>query len=202
VDNPNGGISDPTQPPNATIAGMVATEFCQQKSLNGVAQAVIDCIARNHQEAFMEGKLKAPTGYQKREDMTLLVCNFHHPLPLAGRGYVSSISGGHLDMIPGNNHLMIDVHLDTTGSETLRNSQTMTSSIYSSTGEDDESSPVALPLDQDGKIAPYISFQQYNEHPDRARIEAEIQQLLDSISNRSTIREEAEPTENEEVVRV
>jgi len=192
---------DPSQPPNAAIAGLVANEFRQQKSLNGVAQAVIDCIARNHQEAFIEGKLGAPNGYQKREDMTLLVCNFNQPL-LAGRGYVPSVSGGHLDMLPNSSPMTIDVHFDTTGSETLRNTQTIISSIYSSTGEDDESSPVALPLDEDGKIAPFISFEDYYQHPDRAKVEAEMQQFLDSFSHRTTIREEAEPAEGEEIVRI
>uniref|UniRef100_A0A914WJ16 PPM-type phosphatase domain-containing protein n=1 Tax=Plectus sambesii TaxID=2011161 RepID=A0A914WJ16_9BILA len=192
---------DSSQPPNATIAGLVATEFCQQKSLNGVAQAVIDCIARNHQEAFIEGKLKAPTGHQKREDMTLLVCNFHQPLPMASRGHLPSFSGPHMDpFLAFVRPPTVVTDFATADSETLRGTNALTiGSAYSSAGDDDDSNPIVLPLDSNGCIAPYVSFDQYDKHPDRARIEAEIQQLMESFSASRTIKEEVEPADEEQV---
>ena len=68
---------------NAEIASMVASEFSVQSTLNGVAQAVVDKLVRTHHDAFLTNIGQRKDMFQKREDITLLVRNFHHPLPYA-----------------------------------------------------------------------------------------------------------------------
>ncbi|XP_013386022.1 TGF-beta-activated kinase 1 and MAP3K7-binding protein 1 [Lingula anatina] len=80
-----------TQHVNADIASMVASEFSVQSTLNGVAQAVIDRIVRIHHDSFMTASNDVKQLCQKRDDMTLLVRNFNHPLPNA---LSSPTSGG------------------------------------------------------------------------------------------------------------
>ncbi|KAK7507282.1 hypothetical protein BaRGS_00001217 [Batillaria attramentaria] len=69
-----------TERVNADIAGMVATEFSQQTTLNGVAQAVVDKVVRIHHDTFMTGNVLQKRLCQKRDDITLLVRQFNYPL--------------------------------------------------------------------------------------------------------------------------
>ncbi|XP_022312975.2 TGF-beta-activated kinase 1 and MAP3K7-binding protein 1-like [Crassostrea virginica] len=78
---------------NIDIARMVAAEFSQQSTLNGVAQAVVDKVVRIHHDAFIGGTPEMKQICQKRGDITLLVRNFNYPLanainsPTAGGAY-------------------------------------------------------------------------------------------------------------------
>lgn len=71
-----------TEHVNADIAGMVAAEFTRQSTLNGVGQAVIDRITRKHHDAYGLAKpgdlVHNRCSY--RDDMTLLIRNFHYRL--------------------------------------------------------------------------------------------------------------------------
>jgi TAK1-binding protein 1 len=79
-----------TEHANREIASMVATEFTQQSTLNGVAQAVVDKVVRLHHDAYMTSIDHRKQLCQKRDDIMLVVRNFNHPLPNA----ISSPSTG------------------------------------------------------------------------------------------------------------
>lgn len=70
----------PTEHVNVDIATMVATEFSQQTTLNGVAQAVVDKVVRIHHDTYMMGNHQQKLLCQKRDDITLLVRRFNYPL--------------------------------------------------------------------------------------------------------------------------
>lgn len=73
-----------TQQANVDIASMVAKEFREQSTLNGVAQAVVDKIVRIHHDTYMTcTDLNRKELLQVRDDITLLVRNFNYPLPNA-----------------------------------------------------------------------------------------------------------------------
>lgn len=55
-------------------------QFRVQQTLTGVAQAVVDRVVRAHHDGYMRGETCAQG---RRDDMTLLVRNFSHPLPNA-----------------------------------------------------------------------------------------------------------------------
>ena len=83
---------------NADIVAMVAHEFAEQSTLNGVAQAVVDKVVRRHHDKFMlSGNPVTKELRQKRDDITLLVRNFNYPLPNA----IVSPTGG-VGVIPGS----------------------------------------------------------------------------------------------------
>ncbi|XP_025089983.1 TGF-beta-activated kinase 1 and MAP3K7-binding protein 1-like isoform X2 [Pomacea canaliculata] len=69
-----------TERVNVEIAGMVITEFSQQTTLNGVAQAVVDKVVRIHHDTFMTGTPQQKRLCQKRDDITLMVRQFKYPL--------------------------------------------------------------------------------------------------------------------------
>ena len=77
---------------NGDIASMVAHEFGQQTTLNGVAQAVVDRVVRIHHDTFMTGSDAKKTLCKKRDDITLLVRNFNYPLSVQSPGSVRSIN--------------------------------------------------------------------------------------------------------------
>ncbi|XP_069124161.1 LOW QUALITY PROTEIN: TGF-beta-activated kinase 1 and MAP3K7-binding protein 1-like [Argopecten irradians] len=68
---------------NVEVARMVAAEFSVQSTLNGVAQAVVDKVARIHHDTYLTSPEKKQL-CQKRGDITLLVRNFSYPLANAG----------------------------------------------------------------------------------------------------------------------
>ncbi|ELT89411.1 hypothetical protein CAPTEDRAFT_160853 [Capitella teleta] len=72
-----------TEHANREIASMVATEFTQQSTLNGVAQAVVDKVVRLHHDAYNTSLDHRKQLCQKRDDIMLVVRNFNHPLPNA-----------------------------------------------------------------------------------------------------------------------
>uniref|UniRef100_A0A1B6FLQ9 TGF-beta-activated kinase 1 and MAP3K7-binding protein 1 n=1 Tax=Cuerna arida TaxID=1464854 RepID=A0A1B6FLQ9_9HEMI len=73
---------------NIEIARLTVNEFRMQSTLTGVAQAVVDRVVRMHHDIYMRGitasQQDCNTAVQiGRDDITLLVRNFNHPLPNA-----------------------------------------------------------------------------------------------------------------------
>lgn len=62
---------------------IVSSQFRTQRTLNSVAQAVIDKVVRIHHDYFMSRTGSDRTAITKREDITLLIRNFNYPLPNA-----------------------------------------------------------------------------------------------------------------------
>jgi len=67
-------LEEVTDHVNPLLVQMIMEEFSSQTTLNGVAQAVVDRVARMHQEH---------PRVCRREDMTLLVRNFKYPWSLS-----------------------------------------------------------------------------------------------------------------------
>lgn len=87
-----------TEHVNADIVSMVALEFAEQSTLNGVAQAVVDKVVRRHHDKFMLSvDLARKELCQMRDDITLLVRNFSYPLPNA----IASPTSG-IGVMPGS----------------------------------------------------------------------------------------------------
>uniref|UniRef100_A0A914S5I1 PPM-type phosphatase domain-containing protein n=1 Tax=Parascaris equorum TaxID=6256 RepID=A0A914S5I1_PAREQ len=57
---------------NIKIASLVAKEFVQQRSMPVMARAVVDCIAREHQDAFTQNRL--PPNCKRRREMVMTFC--------------------------------------------------------------------------------------------------------------------------------
>ncbi|KAK2180507.1 hypothetical protein NP493_440g03014 [Ridgeia piscesae] len=105
-----------TEHVNADIVSMVAHEFAEQSTLNGVAQAVVDKVVRRHHDKFMLSADPVTKELcQKRDDITLLVRNFNYPLPNAiasptgGMGVMSGSSPNYTSplsvIIPGSDNM-------------------------------------------------------------------------------------------------
>ncbi|XP_063237852.1 TGF-beta-activated kinase 1 and MAP3K7-binding protein 1-like [Bacillus rossius redtenbacheri] len=67
----------PTAQLNKEIAHMTVEQFREQATLTGVAQAVVDKVARMHHDTYVSGRLGTAG---KRGDITLLVRNFNFPV--------------------------------------------------------------------------------------------------------------------------
>lgn len=87
---------------NGDIAKMVASEFSQQTTLTGVAQAVVDRVVRIHHDTFMEGPAERRDLCKKRDDITLLVRNFNYPLSTLSPSSVRSLSSPSHPQIPSH----------------------------------------------------------------------------------------------------
>ena len=177
-----------TKHTNSDIASMVAAEFSVQATLSGVAQAVVDKVARIHHDAFIACHDKC----QQRDDITLLVRNFNHPMPNAASPAVFSPVGGGLQplslVIPGGtpqesppklmmapmapfgvsmatNTFMGHTSTLTTGQLTFSSSNESSSGEIHSWGMHRPaaaSGPPQLPLDESGKLPAYVDFTQLN----------------------------------------
>ena len=175
------------QSANATVASMVAHEFSEQSTLNGVAQAVVDKIVRKHHDAYLMTMDKAAC--QKRDDITLLVRNFNYPLkpsnkhtpessprtstqvnsfmtPLSvsippGSGLVTSLlPAPELSIGPDSASMqgLIDTIQQT---EKLTLASTQNSNESSVNSEDitkSQSSRTSMSLDEHGRCAAYVDF--------------------------------------------
>ena len=152
---------------NADIASMVATEFSQQSTLNGVAQAVVDKVVRKHHDAFMMSPCK--TVCRKRDDITLLVRNISYQLanmnspqsspnlpvsqnalsPLSviipgGHSTHRSVSGPQLQLaatrLPPTPQFNIHTNTKTVRSHSATNTGTLSSTLYA-TNDSSDSTP-------------------------------------------------------------
>ena len=122
-------------------------QFAKSTTLEGVAQTVVNRVARDHQDCFINS---GNTRCQRCEDMTLLVRNFSYPLrPAAGGGGVQAGSA-----------------TDTTSGTAAGRSTTTSSSTNSS---EPVTNTYSLSLDADQRIKAYVSFDDYRENLARAR---------------------------------
>jgi len=132
---------------NKEVAQLVVEEFAKSTTLEGVAQTVVNRVARDHQDCFINSGNKR---CQRCEDMTLLVRNFSYPL----RGGSSA----------GTNTFV------TTGGQP----STTSSSTNSSEPVTNPYAPPTLSLDADQRIKPYVSFDGYREKLAEARERGEF----------------------------
>lgn len=124
--------------PNRDLASMVGTEFCLQATIDAVAQAVIDKIARLHHDAFRAGSMQC----QRRDDMTLLVRNFG--FSMASRSLTAY-----------SNARRIDTGTDSGTQATISS----TNDSYANSYVTDKRNK--LPLDADGRIQGYVDFSEF-----------------------------------------
>jgi TAK1-binding protein 1 len=175
-----------TEHVNRDIASMVAAEFAAQATLSGVAQAVVDKVARNHHDAFIANSEKC----QQRDDITLLIRNFNYPMPNA----VGNNSNLGTPMSNPAKMQPLSLVIPTTsqqepppklmmfpsGSNTfMGNTSTLTSGqmTFSSSNESSSgemhmfggmhraaahSGPPQLPLDESGRLPAYVDFTDLN----------------------------------------
>lgn len=169
-----------TEQVNADVASMVAAEFAVQSTLYGVAQAVVDRIVRIHQDTWYTGSERA-NHCQKRDDMTLLVRNFNYPLPNAlnspvGQSYFStnpftsgSSSYGTESEMPGYSTVPATV----TSTQTYDSTESSGGGGGSGYFRSQESGSI-LPLDEQGKIKPYVSFDEFFKAVSEAELQAQV----------------------------
>ena len=130
-------------------------QFAKSTTLEGVAQTVVNRVARDHQDCFINS---GNTRCQRCEDMTLLVRNFSYPLrPAAGGG---GGGGG------GGSAVTAESATNTTSGTAAGRSTTNSSSTNSS---EPVTNTYSLSLDADQRIRAYISFDGYRENLARAR---------------------------------
>ena len=134
----------------------VVSQFAKSTTLEGVAQTVVNRVARDHQDCFINS---GNTRCQRCEDMTLLVRNFSYPLrPAAGGG--GGGGGG------GGSAVTAESATNTTSGTAAGRSTTNSSSTNSS---EPVTNTYSLSLDADQRIRAYISFDGYRENLARAR---------------------------------
>lgn len=148
---------------NRDLAALVLKEFGTQSTINGVAQAVVDEISRRHYDAFVGDAAGGAAGdrsfiCQKREDMTLMVRNFNQPLapPSASStpSFATLLSGGGRTMTP-------EISL-TRPSAAAEDTWTLGGTTSSSWSRDDSPPQIyTLPLDENGRVAAYVDFNEF-----------------------------------------
>ena len=209
-----------TEHVNGDIASMVAAEFAAQATLSGVAQAVVDKVARNHHDAFIANREKC----QERDDITLLIRNFNYPMPNA---VGSSSNPGTATSNPANMKPLSLVIPATSqqesppklmmfpmGSNTfLGNTSTLTtgqltfsSSNESSSGEMHmfgmhraaaHSGPPQLPLDESGRLPAYVDFTELNNilnsMSDEERMALELKPAYETIPEEQEVTTPKDP---------
>ncbi|XP_037090762.1 TGF-beta-activated kinase 1 and MAP3K7-binding protein 1-like [Pollicipes pollicipes] len=131
---------------NKEVAQLVVEEFAKSTTLAGVAQTVVNRVARDHQDCFINSGNKR---CQRCEDMTLLVRNFSYPLRSSGGA--STVT---------SNTFVTTGHPSTTSSSTNSSEQ--------------NTNPYSLSLDADQRIKPYISFDGYRENLQKAKERGEF----------------------------
>lgn len=172
---------------SADIASMVATEFARQSTLNGVSQAVVDRITRTHHDAHA---LSKPTDAVNakcatRDDMTLLIRNFNYKLHsqqvsspggAAISSTVNSVQSPRATTVDGEetptstmsneqinpffaalrnkepqtNQSLLDTYVDSNNADSFADSIKSNASV------------ATLDIDTEGRIAPYVSFDVFN----------------------------------------
>lgn len=165
------------------LAKMIVEEFKTQSTLNLVAQAVVDKVSRMHHDYYMNMSNTLPK-VTRRDDMTLLVRNFNIPLKNATtpssskvmNGYFFPSTTGH----PNDCSTPINLTLETIPSpKIIGNSSPFPTNTEATTST--ESSEVLtqsnhkLPLDENGRIAPYVAFTDYYKNlPSKSWTDADL----------------------------
>ncbi|GAB6027234.1 hypothetical protein CHUAL_001521 [Chamberlinius hualienensis] len=133
--------------PNYDIANIVNEQFAIQATLMGVAQAAVDKVVRIHHDAYMTN----PWQYQRRDDITLLVRNFNHPLPNSITKSPSPV----INSRPSPSFViqsLVATKSTSTVSETVSTVTTVGPTRTSS---------MRMVIDDDGYIEPYVDFSDF-----------------------------------------
>ncbi|KAL3268698.1 hypothetical protein HHI36_007801 [Cryptolaemus montrouzieri] len=130
---------------NKYIAQCVVEQFREQTTLTGVAQAVVDKIARLHHDCYMSNS----SSIKKREDITLMVRNFNFPLHSETR-YSTFDS-----IISSNNALQ-----SSSGQQTLTNS-TNRNCFSSTSSSEPQNYRRENGLGPNQKIKSYVDFNDF-----------------------------------------
>ncbi|XP_014676751.1 PREDICTED: TGF-beta-activated kinase 1 and MAP3K7-binding protein 1-like [Priapulus caudatus] len=176
---------------NADIASMVAAEFSVQSTLFGVAQAVIDKIVRIHQDTWYTGSERASL-CQKRDDMTLLVRSFNYPLPNAITSPIRNKTFSTNPLLTLSSSYSTESGSFTcypTNQSTMMGSQTYTSTESSGSASANYCSSEScsiLPLDADGKVPSYVSFEEFFKVISEDQLESQIDAVGGECERAST----------------
>lgn len=124
---------------NEELAQMALQEFGRQTTLDGVARGVVDRVVRLHRETYTSGA-DASDVCRRRRDITLLIRNFNQPLLAATppRQRAKSLSAS--------------------PSETLSGTFSSRSSAEEAPRTLFKAVRKTVPVDQDGRIEPYVDF--------------------------------------------
>ncbi|XP_067936727.1 TGF-beta-activated kinase 1 and MAP3K7-binding protein 1-like [Watersipora subatra] len=165
---------------NADIAGMVASEFTRQSTLNGVSQAVIDRITRKHHDAYALAQPGDPIQAKcsLRDDMTLLIVNFNYRLRTQSLDMTSSAQTSSSSLTQSMASSADDLTPTDTSSSSKQSeccnpfkSQPTQSFLdaYMDSGSESivdslksNASMTGLELDKDGRLEPYVSFEDFH----------------------------------------
>ena len=213
---------------NVTVASMVAREFEEQTTLNGVAQAVVDKIVRHHHDAYLMTMDKAACS--KREDITLLVRNFNYSLKNSSKQTPDSSPRPSTQLNPfmtplsvaipaGSNpgHSVIpapelSIATDVASMQSMADTMRTLASTHNSdaSGLSSEevskshSSRTSMTLDEHGRCPAYVDFTCFYDALEELS-DAEREELENELAVRpdfETIPEEKEPLETPTAVTV
>jgi TAK1-binding protein 1 len=161
-----------TRDANQDIVDMIVAEFRVQRTLPGVAQAVVNKVCRLHQDNFFRGS----NSCLKVEDMTLLIRNFRHPLPNGITGNSIAPSFGELTIsvgpeleLPGkeSDGTLVSADPWTPSNETRTGSTS--SSEFTDKRFQDADNVLSLEKDEEGRIAAYVDFTEFYEAIEEAK---------------------------------
>ncbi|XP_065559748.1 TGF-beta-activated kinase 1 and MAP3K7-binding protein 1-like isoform X2 [Artemia franciscana] len=167
-------VSD-TKDPNMEIVQLTIKQFNTQSTIMGVAQAVIDQIVRCHHERFLSEE-PLSRKFNGHGDMTLLVRNFTYPMPNALlRNVTRSVESSSRQLISPSSTISSQksvVVKDSSSCDLDCSCDTLTHLATSSSTDSSEMQirrGNQLPLNADGKIAPYVNFSGYYKSVEDAR---------------------------------
>ncbi|XP_068207269.1 TGF-beta-activated kinase 1 and MAP3K7-binding protein 1-like isoform X2 [Palaemon carinicauda] len=173
---------------NKEIAQMVVEQFMEQLTLTSIAQTVVDKVVRLHHDNYLTKQRNVTF----RDDISLVIRNFNYPMrsavascPVQGtsprlpRQDLSSSSGSDdvtlcedtdtLSGLPESRVLLPpDLILPSMENMIFRPPTDTNTTSTESSGLDNPSL-TQFSLDEDGRIHPYVSFDQYYQAIDEAR---------------------------------
>ncbi len=133
-------------------------QFAENNTVSGVAQSVIDKIVRMHREQFEMDASESASGCTKREDISLLVRNFNARLATSRRKKTSDTKGEDLGLRRAQQSQQMIVqhphHLEDTLTTKESTTTTESSEVYVKHVRE-------LPLDENGRIQPYVDFSHF-----------------------------------------
>lgn len=134
-------------------------QFQENNTITGVAQSVVDKIVRMHREQF-EMESGALTTCTSREDISFLVRNFGAKLAERKKSSTtgSSLTNNNVDF--GNNTVSNGMMPARRSEDTITTENTTISTSPSEVGPKSDRD---LPMDENGRIKPYVDFSHFNQ---------------------------------------
>jgi len=128
--------------PATDIATICMAQYKEYSSMTAIAQAAVDSVVRQHRQYF-EDSDENPAGLICREDMTLLIRNFWCELPAK-----TCASPGRKRE---DKTLTRESAMKKPAGNTMSSATTESSGVFVTQGRE-------LPVDENGRIAPYVDF--------------------------------------------